>query len=392
MQLIVFSRLPIILRTMENQNTVPSTAPSDCQNNLVLDNRRIGASTRVALTDEGIEYLRGSGRPTRVFLSADGFEERGIVVANYSPRIIQKLLLRGFASELELRIDDVSRDRPAVMDITKLVGYSLLYRQFDASLRDMLLDCPSVKEWNRRNPKSVIDYKFPVYSQGLQKSVNSKTSSLAVIRQSILQPLLLDLTSKSGVSESERDMQKWILEKYLSELSPLCAFLLLLHESPEQHREVYRKTRSLLSKYLEKAVLPEYLALLLLEILQVLREKNDNGCSEEQTQRYLVFRIRRRDNMKGDRSKLHVSVCSNGKSYNEMRGTINEKTAVAVRKKSLRDFYVHPNETDESGNELGLYYLSFMHERCRELNVAFHSYVHRANHGNGALLNFVLSL
>jgi len=377
---------------MEHQNTIPRTNQSECQDRLEPENRRIGASTRVALTDEGVEYLHASGRPTRVFLSADGFEERGIVVANYSPRIIQKLLLRGFASELELRIDDLSRDRPAVMDIAKLVGYSLLYRQFDASLRDMLLDCPSVKEWNRRHPKSVIDHKFPVYSAGLQKTISGKADSLAAIRQSVLQPLMVDVDSRSAISDNERSIQKWILEKYLSESSPLGTFLLLLHESPDHHRDIYRRIRELLSSYLDKAVLPEYLALLLLEILQVLREKSDKGCSEDQSQRYLVFRIRRRDNMKGDRSKLHVSVCSNGKSYNEMRGTINEKTAVAVRKKSLRDFYVHPNETDETGNELGLYYLPFMHERCRELNVAFHSYVHRTNHGNGALLNFVLSL
>lgn len=356
------------------------------------DMKSIDVKTRVALTDEGVEYFRKSTQPARPFISADGFEERGLTLSNYDPRSLQKLFLRGFVAHIELKIAKLERDRRPILDITKLVGYSVLYKQFDSALRDQLLECSSVKKWNRHNPRSVIDHKTPLFSSELLKAVRANSPVLEETKQRILEPLLHVVRGKKDLPEHERQVQGWVLEKLLDSTTPLTSFLLVLHQDQKQHPAVYSGVHRLLASYLDRSVLPEYLALVTIELLQSLSERNDRGCSEDDSERYVVFRVRKRDTMRGDRAKLHVSICSDGRHYNEIRGAINEKTATQVRRKSLRDFYLHEQQSEHDEQTLGLYYLSFMHERCRELQVVFNSFMHRRSDENGALVNLVLSL
>ncbi len=363
------------------------------------DSKTIAVRTRIALSDDGVEYFRTSGQPAKPFVSADGFEERGLTLSNYDPRSLQKLFLRGFVSHIELKMDNLKRDRLPILDITKLVGYSLLYKQFDSALRDQLLESPTVKGWNRHNPKSVIDHKTPLFSPEIVKVLSSNTTMLAEIKWRILEPLLDEVRKKKDLPEQERKIQSGVLEKLLDSITPLNSFLLVLHQDQKKHPLVYNGIRRLINAYLERSVLPEYLAVVILEVVKALEDTNDRGCSDEdegisekQAGRHVVFRVRNRDNMRGDRVKLHVSVCSDGRSYNKMRGAIDEKTATQVRRKTLRDFYRHEQQTELDDHTLGLYYLSFMHERCRELNVVFNSFMRKRSDESGALVNLVLSL
>ena len=45
------------------------------------------------------------------------------------------------------------------MDLSKLVVYSVLYRQYDAYIFSRVLASDVIKKWNRLNPANIIDDK-----------------------------------------------------------------------------------------------------------------------------------------------------------------------------------------------------------------------------------------
>ena len=45
------------------------------------------------------------------------------------------------------------------MDLSKLIVYSVLYRQYDAYIFNKILSSDVIKRWNRLNPANIIDEK-----------------------------------------------------------------------------------------------------------------------------------------------------------------------------------------------------------------------------------------
>ena len=63
--------------------------------------------------------------------------------------------------------------------------------------------------------------------------------------------------------------------------------------------------------------------------------------------------------------------------FQEVKESIETKRSADLRKRSLIDFYKELPEGDEGVVDLGLYYLSYLDEECKKINVKFESLVNQ---------------
>ena len=78
----------------------------------------------------------------------------------------------------------------------------------------------------------------------------------------------------------------------------------------------------------------------------------------------------------GKQGRLQITLYSREDEFQEVKESIETKRSADLRKRSLIDFYKELPEGDE-GVDLGLYYLSYLDEECKKINVKFESLVNQ---------------
>lgn len=350
--------------------------------------RPIRLTVLLQLSTDGIAYFTSQGRnPTR-FELADGRVAYGLQVRDFAPPTIQKMILLGYVESIELSLNDVVKHRPDLIDLTKLITYGVLYRQFGTLVFDLLVNSDLVKQWNRSNPRSPIDFKTRVNRKHLSMLLAKHAQEVTVFERDVLSGVRGWLEHKRELPADERRMQELLSHRYVQNMRPISRFLLATHRDSPSYRPIIGRTRDILHAYLEKASVAEYLALLVMEILTPLHRRLRDRGDESPLQ--LMWRISRPKEVAGDRAKLHLIISNNAVKFEELKSKVNLRIGADVRGKTLYDFY-----TGQTGGEfaldLGLYYLSFLQEVCRKLNIMFDSYVSRAGSDDQVLVNIVIT-
>lgn len=345
---------------------------------------------RVIFTDSGARhFMKRNQRLSRVRLSDDR-EEYGINLVDFSPRTLQKMLGLDYLSKIEHSVTDIVAQRGALMDFTKLIIYGMLYRQFDTEIFTRLMESDLVRGWNRRNARNPIDFQTSVNTRYLQHVLESHSSTVQAVHEDILEPVFEHIDARSTLIEEDRRLHGFIAERFVQSLGPLSQFLLMTHRGSPAYWEIVSEIQKGTRDYVEKTPVAEYLALMLLEVLTSL--KHDAGLHRENVDEAvsLLWKIRSTVRAPGDRARLHVIVSDRGSRFEEVKDTINDRAKLAVKKKSLNDFYMKDPDAAES-NSLGLYYLSFVHDACTKVGIRFESFVHSIPKEDQTLVNLVLT-
>ena len=74
----------------------------------------------------------------------------------------------------------------------------------------------------------------------------------------------------------------------------------------------------------------------------------------------------------------------------EFKEIINEKKSANLAKKSLIDFYREIPD-GQGGTDLGLYYLSYLDEACKKVNVKFESLVNQFSSSDLTVINLTFN-
>ena len=78
----------------------------------------------------------------------------------------------------------------------------------------------------------------------------------------------------------------------------------------------------------------------------------------------------------GKQGSLNITLYNKDDEFQEVKENIENKMAADLNKKSLIDFYRQMPEGEE-GTDLGLYYLSYLDDACKKVNVKFESLVNQ---------------
>lgn len=92
----------------------------------------------------------------------------------------------------------------------------------------------------------------------------------------------------------------------------------------------------------------------------------------------------------GKQGRLQITLYNKDDEFQEVKENIESKSAADTNKRSLIDFYREMPEGQE-GTDLGLYYLSYLDEACKKVNVRFESLVNQYSGSDLTVINLVLN-
>lgn len=354
----------------------------------------IKAETKIILSQEGInEFLRRKVQPQR-FELADGTEKLGILLKNYTPPHLQKLILQEFVASIELSITELVPVRKDLLDLTKLIVFSVLYMQYDINAWEAVCNSSIVKQWNRIHPKYPIDHKTQSHPSILKTFVNERSNEIGMFKNYIAQTAKQKLNPKDPGMEG--NLPVLMIDKFLSNLRPLVWLLITSQKHDKSTFELLNELAQLLVHSVSRSYICEYIGLLVIELVSFLgsipRKKTNIVLStpensspsvptKEERGISVIWKIRPKRNIPGDRIRLSIVICDQAAADWELGAKITSRANIEVTKKTLKELYDDANLNAESIS-LGLYYLSFLKEVCTNHGITFQAFVTTGIKGN----------
>lgn len=373
---------------------------------------------KVILTEEGAShFIQNKKKLLRIKL-ADTIEEYGISLDSFSPQTIQQMILVDYISKLEISMPEFSSSKQDVMDLTKLVVFSLLYKKFDKEIYTALIDSDCVRKHNRANPSQIIDERAKITDRQVVFHLSNKETVISQARKRILDPLWLSIKEDASLTPEEKNVFMLMTEKFLNRMSRLNWYVITKFYDQPGFEEILQRIHSLLRDYMEKSKVAEYISLMVMEL--ALNCENSNmrqearklykGLPDTDTLIYdpevrkkiiaemikkheLVFlswRLGGGSSSIGKQGRLQITLYDKDDSFQEVKESIETKKSADLNKRSLIDFYKELPEGAE-GVDLGLYYLSYLDEACKKVNVKFESLVNQYSVSNLMVITLVFN-
>lgn len=364
----------------------------------------IDLPVKLVLTEEGTTFFIRNGKNLKKFKLADNVEEYGIVLDSFTPSSLQRMMLVDYISKVEISKSEFMSSRQEIMDLSKLVVYSMLYRQYDGYIFARVLASDIIKKWNRLNPANIIDDKTRINDAFLQSVLKEKEKDIYEIKQQILAPMYAYISKNTTLLPEEKNIQLLLSEKFLNNLRPFTWFIVTKFKGSEGYDQLVKDFRTSLAEYMEKSKIAEYISLMIMELAMnaensnlkreakaifkgavdmnaVLFDPNIRRQVLDSLERrgelvYLSWRIGSRGVSVGTQGRLQITLYNKESEYQSVKEIFDEHKNADLKKKSLQDFYKQLPE-GEANTELGLYYLSYLSEACEKVNVKFESLVNQ---------------
>ena len=161
---------------------------------------------KVALTEDGASNFISHNKKLMRFKLADNVEEYGIALNTFSPQSIQNMILLDYISKIEISMPEFISSRQDVMDLCKVIVFSILYKQFDREVYSGLIQCECVKKHNRANPAHIIDERTTMSDRQLRTTLQTKENAIQSARKMILDPIWKSIMCNKEYSDEEKNI------------------------------------------------------------------------------------------------------------------------------------------------------------------------------------------
>ena len=359
---------------------------------------------KVILTEEGASHFISHHKKLMRFRLADNVEEYGITLSKFAPLSLQRMFLLDYVSKIEISLPEFVSSRQEIMDLSKLVVYSLLYKQFDREIQTVLLDTDVIRKHNRANPSQLFDEKTKISESLLHSVMANKTAVIDTVRNYILEPINQGIIANKQLTPEEKNITLLMVEKFLNRLSLFNWYIIVLFMKNPGFPEMVSGIRKKLNQYVEKSKVAEYISLMIMEL--ALNSENANMRKEAKVmyrgmpdsdmviydpdiRQKIIEELTRKHELVfiswklgggataiGKQGKLQITLYNKDDEFQEFKENIEIKKNANLNKKTLIDFYRELPEGQE-GTDLGLYYLSYLDEACKNVNVKFDSRVNQ---------------
>lgn len=373
---------------------------------------------KVILTEEGASHFISHKIKLLRFRLADNIEEYGISLNPFSPQSLQNMILVNYISKIEISMSEFVSVRQEVMDLSKVVVYSLLYKQFDRQLFADFIQTDAVQKHNRKNPTQLIDERTKMSENQLRQILASQKATVQLAKKEILDPVWKSLMENKDYSLEEKNIYLLMTEKFLNRLSLMNWYIITKFYRTEGFSQINIAIRHLLQVYMEKSRVAEYISILVMEL--ALNSENTNmrkeakrmfaGIEDVDTLIYdpeqrekIVAELKRNHEQVfiswklgggssaiGKQGRLQITLYNKDDEFQEVKENIESKASADTNKKSLIDFYRELPEGQES-TDLGLYYLSYLDDACKKVNVKFESIVNQFSSSDLTVINLIFN-
>ncbi len=375
---------------------------------------------KITLTAAGVEWFMRNRRRLKRLPMADKRLAYGIAVTAVPASSLQRMINIDYVAEVELARSEFSSKSREIIDLTKLIVHRLLFKKFEAETFRMLVGSALIKRWNRQNPGRSVDVDT-VYNQSQVDSwFSSIASEIPAVSLDIQEPLIRKQVSNKALSEDEQRVRAYLSDAFVLRASRLLWCVLAKSRGQPEYDALVEQLRGMLEIYIEKAVISEYLALMVVELLgftevshyqrvagRLLREgKARDRLAADESMR---AEVRRRMETEGDLLSLTYQLGSKGPSIgteHRLRMTIGDQEQQGYQR--IKEQLEALISTDAKGQplldfsrtipgerintELGLYNLAYLQNECEKQNVHVEVSMSRAPRSDLTLINLTLQL
>lgn len=373
---------------------------------------------KIILTEDGASNFISHKKRLLRFRLADNVDEYGIYMNKFSPQSIQNMLLLDYISKIEMSMPEFASSRQEIMDLSKIIVYSLLYKRFDRDIYAAILQCECIRTYNRKNPAHIIDERTKMSEKQLRTTLITKDQAINSTRKQILDPVWKEICENKDYSIEEKNVYMLMSEKFMNRLSLMNWYVMTLFQKSDGFDEMITAIRNVLSSYMEKSRVAEYISVMLMELAlgnenTNLRKEAKNMFPNEEDINMLLMEPESRAKIVkelqrkkvlvsvswklggssmaiGTQGRLQITLYNKNDEFQEVKDNIEEKAAADTNKRSLVDFYRDMPEGEE-GTDLGLYYLSYLDDACKKVNVKFESMVNQFASSDLTVMNLIFN-
>jgi len=325
-----------------------------------------------------------------------------IPVSEYKPDVVKKLLLKNCLKRIDIKTDDVVINRKDILDVTKLLFFSILYKQFRRDLLEKTVNTSLIKQWNRQHPRQKLDISSDQSMTMVEKLLAGKREEQALFRRNLLIKLWKE---HYNLFQDDEQLKKMgMAEKLIREMHPLTVFLLLDYGKVEEVRILKNQAIDIIALYISRFDLPEFNGLVLLEYLQSSERENlinlyktilekggrhsEDYPLNDQIRNELIKRKispetrfsflfeTKNSSSRGVVNRIRTMVVSGEKESREINDILFHRDNTRLDKKSIREYLEQDGKCDENYNpEILYYYLSHLEEACHKTGCTFSSFV-----------------
>ena len=369
---------------------------------------------KVVLTEDGASHFISNKKKLLRFRLADNAEEYGISMEHFSPMSIQNMILVDYISKIEISMSEFVSRRQEIMDLSKVIVYSILYKQFDRQIFSQMIECDCVRHHNRTNPSQLIDEKTRIPEKQLRNILSFKDNAIQQSRQAILEPVWKSIMSNTDYTPEEKNVYLLMTEKFLNRLNLMNWYIITKFYKTEGFSQIMSILRQSLAQYMDKSKVAEYISVMVMELAlnsentnmrkeaRILYQGIDNADTliydpdirkkivEELSRKHefvsLSWKIGGGSTSIGKQGALNITLYNKEDEFQEVKENIESKLSADLNKRSLIDFYRQMPEGEE-GTDLGLYYLSYLEDACKKVNVKFESLVNQFTTSDLTVIN-----
>ena len=325
-----------------------------------------------------------------------------VPVSEYKPDVIRKLLLKNCLNRIDVSLDDVVRHRRDILDITKILFFAVLYKQFRRDILDKTVNTTLIQQWNRAHPRQKLDVASDQSMTSVEKSLAGKTEEQALFRRNLLIRLWKD--HYDLFQDDEQHKKMGMAEKLIQEMHPMTMFILLGYRKHDEIKLLTDQVIETIALYIKRFALPEFNALVLLEYLQSSERENlinlysgilekggrhtEDFPMNDQIRNELIKRKispvtkfsflfeTKNSSTRGQVNRIRTMVISGDKESREINDILFHRDNSRLDKRSVKDYLEQDGQCDENYNpEILYYYLNHLEEACKETGCAFSSFV-----------------
>ena len=221
---------------------------------------------KVVLTESGVSHFISHKKKLIKFRLADNVEESGVSFSSFAPLSLQSLILVDYVSKIEISMPEFVSSRQEIMDLSKLVVYSILYKQFDREIRAGLLSTDCIRKHNRANPAQLLDEKTVISDNVLRSRMANSDPIIKEARSEILKPVYEKIVNDTQLSCEEKNVYLLMTEKFLNRLSLFNWYVIVKFFKKDGFSEMLAIIRQIISQYMEKSKIAEYISLMVMEL------------------------------------------------------------------------------------------------------------------------------
>lgn len=353
------------------------------------------------LTESGQDYCVRRKIPVRDLKTHTGRVESGFSWDGFNAKLVQHLVSNMLIDGIEINRSDFLSKRSEIIDLTKLIVYGILYKKIRPTLNEILYSSDLIAKLKRNNPRAAISNQLKFDPKVVEQFMTENAKAVRTLKAGLLYEPYALIQRDDSLTDDQKKSKMQITQKFVDVIEPNTWFLFHYISRSKDKMEIFSKINNLLVSFVQKTKIADYIALMLLEILQNSEKSHfenlaarDNMArapgveisdllKDEEFRRKLrqkaetnkiyvnlAYNLESSSNKSGDRHRLQISVSNKGLIGEVERRTLQKRVKTEVKASSLADFF-QSGDQDNLGGGLGMLYLSYLEDACKKEDIVF---------------------